>query len=355
MLQSLRGGLRYVLGDELIGPSLGATATINLFNFVFHAIFILFATEELGVSPGVLGIALGIGAVGGIIGALVAVRLERVIGIGPAFTLGCVLFPAPLVLVPIATGSELMIALMLGAAEFLSAVGVMILDVNGNSLMLLRTPDRLRSRMGGTYPLRQLRRPAARSADRRRARNGDRPRDDPLDRRTSALSAACSGSSSRRSRGCARSLKRPRVRRAARPLAASDFAARSRRPALALLPRLPACAELGASLLVLGDLAFRDLERPFAEADHDLSWFCLHHELRERRGDGFRRVHGQGAGPDPSTHAPAEATKRSPPTARATTSRPSRRSYSSTQSAPQTMPGAPLTVPHPIPLLATVS
>jgi predicted MFS family arabinose efflux permease len=151
VLQSLRGGLRYVLGDELIGPSLGATATINLFNFVFHAIFILFATEELGVSPGVLGIALGIGAVGGIIGALVAVRLERVIGIGPAFTLGCVLFPAPLVLVPIATGSELVIALMLGTAEFLSAVGVMILDVNGNSLMLLRTPDRLRSRMGGTY------------------------------------------------------------------------------------------------------------------------------------------------------------------------------------------------------------
>jgi predicted MFS family arabinose efflux permease len=151
VLQSLRGGLRYVLGDELIGPSLGATATINLFNFVFHAIFILFATEELGVSPGILGIALGIGAVGGIIGALVAVRLERVIGIGPAFTLGCVLFPAPLVLVPIATGSELVIAVMLGTAEFLSAVGVMILDVNASSLMLLRTPDRLRSRMGGTY------------------------------------------------------------------------------------------------------------------------------------------------------------------------------------------------------------
>ena len=151
VVQSLRSGLRYVLRDELIRPELLCTATINLFNFVFFAVFILFATEELGVSPGVLGVTLGIGAVGGIIGALAAVRLERVIGIGPAFTLGCVLFPAPLVLVPIATGSELVIALMLGTAEFLSAVGVMILDVNGNSLMLLRTPDRLRSRMSGTY------------------------------------------------------------------------------------------------------------------------------------------------------------------------------------------------------------
>jgi MFS family permease len=151
VVQSLRGGLRFVLGDELVRPELLCTATINLFNFVFFAIFILYATRELGVSPGVLGLALGVGAVGGIVGALVAVRLERLIGIGPAFTLGCVLFPLPLVLVPLAAGSELVIALMLGTAEFLSAVGVMILDVNGNSLLLLRTPDRLRSRMSGTY------------------------------------------------------------------------------------------------------------------------------------------------------------------------------------------------------------
>jgi predicted MFS family arabinose efflux permease len=151
IVQSLRTGFRFVLRDELIGPQLGCTATINLFNFVFHAIFVLYATKELGVSPGVLGLALGAGAVGGIFGALIAVRLERLIGIGPSFTLGCVLFPLPLVLVPLASGSELVIAAMLGVAEFLSAVGVMILDVNGGSMMLLRTPDRLRARMSGTF------------------------------------------------------------------------------------------------------------------------------------------------------------------------------------------------------------
>jgi predicted MFS family arabinose efflux permease len=151
VLQSLRSGLRFVFGDELIRPQLLCTATINLFNFVFHAIFVLYATKELGVRPAVLGIALGAGAVGGLAGALVAVRLERFFGIGPVFTLGCVLFPLPLVLVPIASGSELVIALMLGTAEFLSAVGVMILDVTGGSLMLLRTPHRVRARMSGTF------------------------------------------------------------------------------------------------------------------------------------------------------------------------------------------------------------
>lgn len=151
VVRSLRSGLRFVLGDELIRPQLACVATINLFNFVFWAIFVLFATKELGVSPGVLGLALGAGAVGGIAGALIAVRLERLIGIGPAFTVGAVLFPLPLVLVPLATGSELVVAVMLGTAEFLSSIGVMILDVNAGSLSLLRTPHRVRARMSGTF------------------------------------------------------------------------------------------------------------------------------------------------------------------------------------------------------------
>nr|MDP9491930.1 MFS transporter [Actinomycetota bacterium] len=118
VLHSLRQGFSFVMRDELIRPQLACVATINLFNFVFFAVFVLYATKELGVSPGVLGLALGAGAVGGIFGALVAVRLERLIGIGPAITVGAVLFPLPLVLVPLASGSELTIALMLGAAEF---------------------------------------------------------------------------------------------------------------------------------------------------------------------------------------------------------------------------------------------
>ena len=151
VLESLRSGFRYVFGDELIRPGLLCTATINLFNFVFHAIFILYATKELGVKPGLLGLVLGAGAVGGIIGAFLAVRIERLIGIGPAFTLGCVLFPLPLVLVPLASGSEARIIVMLGLAEFFCSIGVMILDVNGSSMSYLRTPDRLRSRMAGTF------------------------------------------------------------------------------------------------------------------------------------------------------------------------------------------------------------
>jgi predicted MFS family arabinose efflux permease len=151
VVRSLRDGMRFVLGDELIRADLGCAATINLFNFVFHAIFVLYATRELGVAPGTLGVALGIGAVGGILGALVAPRLEQAIGIGRSVVLGSLLFPAPLILVPIASGSELQLGLFLAAAEFFSAVGVMIFDISAASLTFLRTPDRIRARTAGTF------------------------------------------------------------------------------------------------------------------------------------------------------------------------------------------------------------
>ena len=62
-------GVRWVFGNPIIRAALGATATINFFNFVFSALFILYATTELGVAPGTLGLVLGAAAVGGILGA----------------------------------------------------------------------------------------------------------------------------------------------------------------------------------------------------------------------------------------------------------------------------------------------
>ena len=61
-------------------------------------------TRTLEVSPGALGLLLGAAAVGGLIGAVIAGRVSRRIGIGPAFVFGCVLFTVPLVLVPLADG-----------------------------------------------------------------------------------------------------------------------------------------------------------------------------------------------------------------------------------------------------------
>ncbi len=144
-------GLRWVARSTVVRPMLLATATINFFNFVFFALFVLYATRTLDVSPGKLGLVLGAGAIGGLVGAAVATTVTRRFGVGPALVAGCVLFSAPLLLVPLATGSDAVILACLFAAEFGSAIGVMLLDISAGSLFAAVVPHRLRSRVSGAY------------------------------------------------------------------------------------------------------------------------------------------------------------------------------------------------------------
>jgi MFS family permease len=147
----VREGLRFVYRTPILRAKLAATAVINFFNFVFFALFILYATSELGVSPGTLGIVLGAGAIGGVIGSVVTGRLTRRLGVGPALLLGCVLFPASFLLVPLADGPTWLVLALLLLFEFGAGVGVMVLDIVGGAIQQALVPDRLRSRVSGAY------------------------------------------------------------------------------------------------------------------------------------------------------------------------------------------------------------
>jgi predicted MFS family arabinose efflux permease len=144
-------GLRFIARSAVMRSSLAATATVNFFNFVFWALFVLYVTRELDVPAGTLGLILGAGAVGGVIGSLVTGRISRWIGLGPAYVVGCVLFPLPLLLVPLASGPRWLVVLMLFFAEFWSGVGVMMLDISAGAIFAALIPDRLRSRVSGAY------------------------------------------------------------------------------------------------------------------------------------------------------------------------------------------------------------
>jgi MFS family permease len=147
----VKAGIRYIRNSPIVRASLLATATINFFNFIFWALFILYAVRVLEVRPGLLGLVLGAASIGGVIGSLIAGRLSRRIGVGPAFAVGCVVFPAPLVLVPLAGGAHWRIVAFLFAAEFLSGLGVMVLDITAASIKAALVPDRLRARVSGAY------------------------------------------------------------------------------------------------------------------------------------------------------------------------------------------------------------
>jgi MFS family permease len=148
----LASGLSFIARDEVMRVTVLSAGTLNLFNFCFQALFILYATTYLDIEPGILGLALGAGAVGGVIGALVASKVADRIGLGRAYLLGLVLFPASLFLVPLAgvlpEGWKL---LLIFGSEFGAGLGVMILDINAGAMLQARTPDRIRGRAMGSF------------------------------------------------------------------------------------------------------------------------------------------------------------------------------------------------------------
>ena len=147
----LASGVRFIFANDVLRASLLSVSTINFFNLMFSALFVLYATEELHVNPGELGLIIGAASVGAVIGAVAAPRLSRAIGIGPSLMVGTLLFPLPLMLVPAAGGSHRFVLALLFLAEFGAALGVMILDVNGNSINAALSPDRMRARITGAH------------------------------------------------------------------------------------------------------------------------------------------------------------------------------------------------------------
>jgi len=144
-------GVRWITGSVLVRWMLVSTAWVNLFTFIGNALLILYATETLHLRPALIGIAFGGGALGGVLGALTARRIEQRLGLGPAFVAGSFLFPLPLLLIPMAHGSEGLILAMLAASELLSSLGVIWLDVTAGAIFAQEIPDHLRSRVAGAY------------------------------------------------------------------------------------------------------------------------------------------------------------------------------------------------------------
>jgi MFS family permease len=150
-----RGGVRAVFRflayDKALRTILSSVATINLFNYMFSALLILYVTVQLGVSPGLLGLVLGAAAVGALLGSVVTGWLSRRVGVGPAYVIGLVAFPAPLLLIPLAGGPQPVVLTLLFLAEALSGLGVMILDITVGPLLAALIPHRMRARVSGMF------------------------------------------------------------------------------------------------------------------------------------------------------------------------------------------------------------
>ncbi|MFB7936058.1 MFS transporter [Streptomyces sp. NPDC056049] len=144
-------GIRWVVREPSMRALFAAAGTIQFFNFMFHTLFVLYVTKDLGLGAGLLGLVLGTGAVGGLLGAACSGAVVRRIGIGGSLVAGTLGFTLPLVLIPAADGPLPLVVGVLFAAEFLSCAGVMIVDVAAGSLQMALIPETMRARVMGAF------------------------------------------------------------------------------------------------------------------------------------------------------------------------------------------------------------
>jgi len=141
----------YLFRHPYLRASLGCATTVNFFNLIGSALLILYASRNLELSAGTIGLAFGIGASGGLLGALAAAPLTRLIGAGRLIAIGAVVFPGAIAIAALASGPVLVRAGALGVAEFVAAFAVMCFDIPLNAVQAAVTHDTMRSRVAGAF------------------------------------------------------------------------------------------------------------------------------------------------------------------------------------------------------------
>jgi len=148
MAAEIREGLRFVLGHPLLRRIVACTGTANLASSAIFALFVLYTLRTLDLSEITLGIVMSASAVGGIIGAITASRVQRRVGEGRAIPLAAVLSGAALLSIPLASTLPAVPTLVIGG--FLISWAVVIYNITQVSFRQRLCPKPLLGRMNAS-------------------------------------------------------------------------------------------------------------------------------------------------------------------------------------------------------------
>ena len=143
----LTDGVRILMRDRLLRPIIITGLFVALFENGIIALYVLYATRELGLGAATIGAIFIMGGLGAIPGAMLARWVGDRFGIGPAMVAGLFLSAIAAVLVPIASGPTALVVALLAAAKALGALTFTVANIHQWSLRQAVTPDHLAGRV----------------------------------------------------------------------------------------------------------------------------------------------------------------------------------------------------------------
>lgn len=148
LVMEIREGLGFVLRHPLLVRITACTATGNLFNSMSFALLMLFALRELGLTEATMGLVFATGAIGGLLGALLVGRVNRLVGEGRTIPLSALAWTPGAALVPLA--GPLPAVPLLIASSFLATFCIVVYNVTQVSFRQRLCPRELLGRMNAT-------------------------------------------------------------------------------------------------------------------------------------------------------------------------------------------------------------
>jgi predicted MFS family arabinose efflux permease len=144
-------GLRPFYRDRLLQSIVGSSMIYLFFSSIMLAVYVLYVTRDLAMTPTVLGIIYGLGGAGATVGAVIARPVAQRLGIGSTMIVANLVGGLFLLLVPLAETIPTSAALVLGLAQCASQTMGAVFYINQTSLQQLITPEHLLGRMNASY------------------------------------------------------------------------------------------------------------------------------------------------------------------------------------------------------------
>jgi MFS family permease len=150
VMAEIHEGLKLVWNNRTL---LALAWLAGLWQILHHmqiAVLILFATRELGLSAGAIGLAYVFGGLGCVLASAFAQRLSARFGVGPIIVHGLALTALGWQMFGLISGPVWFATLVLGCAMLLFDFGAVLYGINYLALRQAITPDRLLGRMTAT-------------------------------------------------------------------------------------------------------------------------------------------------------------------------------------------------------------
>jgi MFS family permease len=150
MWAEIREGLALVWNNPTLRSLALVAAAWQVLHHMQVAVLILFATRDLGLSAGAIGLAYMAGGLGCVLAASAAERLSRRFGVGAMIVYGLLLTAFGWQAFGLIRGTGSVATLMLGVGMLLFDFGAVLYAINYLALRQALTPDRLLGRMTAT-------------------------------------------------------------------------------------------------------------------------------------------------------------------------------------------------------------